>query len=190
LFSKEILGLIFFTNPEYMNGFMSLSILVIGMTFYSIYSISSSIVQGIGNPKIPMYLLIVGCIVTFILGWYMIPCLGIVGGALATTVSSVLMTVPMFMIQFRLTQTNPPYEFIFKVLVSSAVMGIPSFFLNGAFGLIIGLLICPVIYVFMIILLKTFSHEDIGGLRRLFEKAGPLNKYFNRFFDFMEKYGS
>ena len=188
LFSKEILGFIFFTNPEYMNGFLSLSILVIGMTFYSIYSISSSIVQGIGNPKIPMYLLIAGCVVTFILGWHLIPCFGIAGGALATTISSVLMTVPMFMIQFRLTRTSPPYEFIFKVLVSSAVMGVPSFFLNGAVGLIIGLFICPVIYVLMIVLLKTFTHQDIEGLRRLFEKAGPLSKYFNRVFDLMDRY--
>ena len=135
-----------------------------------------------------MYLLIAGCVVTFILGWHLIPCFGIAGGALATTISSVLMTVPMFMIQFRLTRTSPPYEFIFKVLVSSAVMGVPSFFLNGAVGLIIGLFICPVIYVLMIVLLKTFTHQDIEGLRRLFEKAGPLSKYFNRVFDLMDRY--
>ena len=62
IFAKEIMGLVYFTNSAYMNGAMSLAILVLGMTFYSIYTISGSIVQGIGNPRIPMYLLIFGCI--------------------------------------------------------------------------------------------------------------------------------
>lgn len=52
---------------------MSLEILVIGMTFYSIYTISESIIQGIGNTRIPMYLLIFRCIIIFGLVRYLIP---------------------------------------------------------------------------------------------------------------------
>ena len=100
------------------------------MALYSVYSISASIVQGIGNPKIPMYILITGCVVIFILGWHLIPKYGIVGGALATTLSSFMMTVLMFLIQFRLTKTKPPYQFMLKVLRISRIFFSASFILS------------------------------------------------------------
>lgn len=189
IFSKEILGLIFFTNAEYMNGSLALSILVIGMTFYSIYTISSSIVQGIGNPRIPMYILIIGCAITFVLGWYLIPIYGIEGGSLATTLASFIMMVPMFIIQFRLTKTTPPYKFLSKVTIASLIMAIPSFILpNNSIGLIIGLIICPIIYIVMILLLRTLSHEDIVGLRKLTVKLGSLKKYSDKILNLIDKF--
>ncbi len=184
IFSREILGLLFFANPEYMNGFGALSILVLGMAFYSIYSISGSIVQGIGNPKIPLYLLIFGCLITFIFGWCLIPRYQLIGAALATSIASFAMTVPMFLIQFKLTKTKPPYKFIFKVLVASVIMIMPSLVLpKNSLGLVLGLIICPIIYGIMIIYLRAFDSEDIKGFKRFSNKLGPLGKYFNNFID-------
>ena len=68
-FAAPILRLLYFTNPAYVAGASALAILSIGMTFYSIFSISTSIVQGIGNPRIPMYILVFGAILTAILNW-------------------------------------------------------------------------------------------------------------------------
>ncbi|AMK15870.1 flippase [Methanobrevibacter olleyae] len=189
VFSKEILGLLYFKNPAYINGYMALSILVVGMTFYSIYTISSSITQGIGNPKISMYILIIGSILTFILGWLLIPIYGIEGAALATTISSFLMMIPMFLIQFRLTKTNPPYKFLLKVTIASLIMVIPSFILpNNPIRLIIGLIICPIIYIILIILLKTLSHRDIEKFKELSKKLGPLKKYCHTLLNTIDKY--
>ncbi|WP_263640850.1 lipid II flippase MurJ [Methanobrevibacter arboriphilus] len=84
LFSTPILQITF---PKFLDAAPALSILVIGMTFYSLFAISSSIVQGIGNPRIPMYVLVTGAIATFILNWLMVPIYGIVGGAIATTIA-------------------------------------------------------------------------------------------------------
>lgn len=189
IFSKEILGLIFFTKPEYMKGFVALSILVIGMAFYSIYSISSSIVQGIGYPKIPMYLLIIGCLITLFSGWYLIPRYGISGSALATALASFIMTVPMFLIQFKLTKTKPPYRFLLKVVIASLIMIMTSFILpKNNFGLILGLIICPIAYVLMIISLRAFNREEIQGFKRFSNKLGPLENNFNNILDFIIKY--
>lgn len=188
-YSREILGLIFFTNSEYMTGFGALSILVVGMAFYSVYVISASIVQGIGNPRIPMYILLGGCVVTFVLGWYLIPIYGINGGALATTLASLVMMIPMFLIQFKLTDTRPPYKFLFKTSISSLIMALPIFiFPNNNLGLLLGLVICPIVYIVMILLLKTLSHDDIRGFRGLTNKLGPFKKYSNRILDIMDKY--
>ena len=191
IFAKEIMGLVYFTNSAYMNGAMSLAILVLGMTFYSIYTISGSIVQGIGNPRIPMYLLIFGCIITLGLGWYLIPTYGIEGGALATTIASFIMMIPMFLLQFRLTKTHAPYAFLTKVTIASLIMALPAFVLpNNSYGLIAGLIICPIIYMIAIVALRTLSHDDVAGFRKFTRKLGPLRKYANKFLDIIDKYSS
>ncbi len=191
IFAKEIMGLVYFTNSAYMNGAMSLAILVLGMTFYSIYTISGSIVQGIGNPRIPMYLLIFGCIITLGLGWYLIPTYGIEGGALATTIASFIMMIPMFLLQFRLTKTHAPYAFLTKVTIASLIMALPAFVLpSNSYGLIAGLIICPIIYMIAIVALRTLSHDDVAGFRKFTRKLGPLRKYANKLLDIIDKYSS
>ena len=191
IFARGIMGLVYFTNASYMNGALSLAILVIGMTFYSIYTISGSIVQGIGNPRIPMYILLFGCVITLGLGWYLIPLYGIEGGALATTISSLIMMIPMFLIQFRMTKTHAPYAFLTKVTVASLIMAIPSIILpNDVLGLIIGIVICPIVYVIMVILLKTLSHEDVLEFRKYASKLGPVRKYANKILDIVDKHSS
>ncbi len=191
IFSRGVMGLVYFTNAAYMNGALSLAILVIGMTFYSIYTISGSIVQGIGNPRVPMYILIFGCIITLVLGWYLIPLYGIEGGALATTLASFVMMIPMFLIQFRMTKTHAPYSFLTKVTIASLIMGIPSILLpNNVLGLVIGIIICPIIYVVMVILLRTLSHEDVEQFRRYAGKLGPMKNYANKILNIMDKYSN
>ena len=158
------------------------------MALYSVYSISASIVQGIGNPKIPMYILITGCVVIFILGWHLIPKYGIVGGALATTLSSFMMTVLMFLIQFRLTKTKPPYQFMLKVLISSFIMTLPSFILpRNNMGLLMALVICPLIYIVSVVFLKAFAHEDIIGFKKYSTYLGPFKEIFNYLLDIVDK---
>ena len=189
VFAKEILGLVYFTNGAYMNGGTALSILVIGMTFYSIYSISGSILQGIGNPRIPMYILLLGCVATAFLGYYFIPIYGIAGGALATTITSLGMMIPMVIITHRITKTHAPYMFLLKITIASIIMGLPALVLpDNLLGLIAGLIICPIIYVIFIVLLRTLSHEDIEGFRGLAGKFGPMKKYANKFLDVLDKY--
>jgi len=189
IFAKEIMGLVYFTNSAYMNGSMSLAILVIGMTFYSIYTISSSIVQGIGNPRLPMYILILGSVATIFLGWYLIPIYGIEGGALATTLASFAMMIPMFIMTFRITKTSPPLVFLIKTTLASLIMAIPVIFLpKNSIGLIIGLIICPIIYIIMVILLRTLSHDDVEGFRGFTTKLGPIKKYADKLLDIVDKY--
>ena len=52
VFAREILSVVYFTNLEYITGGTALAILVIGMTFYSIYTMSSSVVAN-APPSIP-----------------------------------------------------------------------------------------------------------------------------------------
>ena len=181
LFAAPTLRVLYFKNPAYVAGASALAILSLGMTFYSIFAISTSIVQGIGNPRIPMYILVGGAIVTGILNWVMVPTLGIAGGALATSVACFLMMVPCVYFVFRLTKTKAPVGSIAKILIASAIMGAVAYIIpKTTLFLFPGIFLCIVVYFFALILVKFFQKDDIASLRAFSSKFGPLSKIINK----------
>ncbi|WP_409200242.1 oligosaccharide flippase family protein [Methanobrevibacter sp. DSM 116169] len=189
LFAKEILSVVYFTNPAYMIGADALAILTIGMTFYSIYVISTSIIQGIGNPRIPMYILIVGCIITLVLSVWLVPIYGIVGGAFANTFACVLMMFPILYFVFKLTKTKAPVKSIGKIILSSLIMGIVIILLpSNSIGLLLGIILCPIVYFLSITGLRFFTLDDINNFRKYSLKLGPLANLFDKILNFMEKF--
>ncbi|WP_220608001.1 flippase [Methanobrevibacter oralis] len=188
LFAEPTLRVLYFKNTAYVAGAMALAILSIGMTFYSIFSISTSIIQGIGNPRIPMYILVCGSIVTAILNWIMVPSWGIAGGAAATSIACFLMMIPCVCFVFRLTKTKAPTKAVFKIILSSVIMAMFAYFIpKTTMFLFPGIFLCIIVYFFALILVKYFTKDDIEGLRVLSSKFGPLSKIINKILNFVEK---
>ena len=188
LFASPTLRILYFKNPAYVAGASALAILSIGMTFYSIFAISTSIIQGIGNPRIPMYILVGGAIVTGVLNWIMVPTMGIAGGALATSIACLLMMIPCVYFVFRLTKTKSPTASIVKIIVASLIMGVFAFFIpKTTLWLFPGIFACVVVYFFALILVKFFQKDDIESLRRFSSKFGPLAKIADKLLNFVEK---
>ncbi len=187
-FAEPILRLLYFTNPAYVAGASALAILSVGMTFYSIFAISTSIVQGIGNPRIPMHILVFGAILTGVLNWVMVPSLGIAGGAAATSIACFAMMVPILYFVFRLTKVKAPKVSITKILIASMIMGVVAFVLpKSTIWLFVGIIICIIVYFFGLIGVKFFTKEDIISLRDLSSKFGPLSKVLTKMLDVVEK---
>ena len=188
LFASPTLRILYFKNPAYVAGAMALAILSLGMTFYSIFSISTSIIQGIGNPRIPMYILVAGAIVTAILNWIMVPTMGIAGGALATSIACFLMMVPCIYFVFKLTKTKAPTKAILKIITASAIMGIIALMIpKNSLFLFPAIIICVIVYFFSLILVKFFKKEDIESLRNLSSRFGPISKVVGKVLDFVER---
>lgn len=188
LFAVPTLQLLYFKNPDYVAGASALAILSIGMTFYSIFSISTSIVQGVGNPRIPMYILIFGSVVTAALCWIFVPYLGIAGGATATTIACFCMMVPCMYFVFKLTKTKAPKLPIAKIVAAALIMGLVGFFIpKTPLFLFPGIIICIIVYFFALILVKFFTQEDILTLREYSLKLGPLSKIVNKILNFVER---
>lgn len=188
LFAAPTLRVLYFKNPAYVAGASALAILSLGMTFYSIFAISTSIIQGIGNPRIPMYILVGGAIVTGVLNWIMVPSLGIAGGALATSIACFLMMLPCIYFVFRLTKTKAPTKEIAKILIASAIMGVVAFFIPKTTLLLFpGIFICIIVYFVALLLVRFFQKDDIDSLRVLSARFGPLSKIINKILNLIEK---
>lgn len=188
LFSVPILRLLYFKIPAYAAGAPALAILSIGMTFYSIFAISTSIIQGIGNPRIPMYILIFGSVTTAVLCWIFAPILGIAGGAAATTIACFLMMIPCIYFVFKLTKTKAPKLPVIKILAATLIMGIAGLLIpKSTLWLFPGILACMIVYFFALIFVKFFTKEDIETLRNYASKFGPLSKIVNKLLNFVER---
>jgi stage V sporulation protein B len=189
LFSKTIMATVYFTNSDYVFGSSALSILVLGMTFYSVFAISASIIQGIGNPRIPMYVLLVGTILTIILAWFLIPMFGIEGGALATTLASFAMMIPILLITFKLTKVSIPLTFFGKLIFASLIMGVVILILpQTSLGLVLGIILCPIVYLITLVFLKTFDNNDISAFKSISGKFGPLSSIINKILNIIERF--
>lgn len=189
LFASPTLRLLYFKNPAYVAGASALAILSLGMTFYSIFAISTSIIQGIGNPRIPMYILVGGAIVTGILNWIMVPTMGIAGGALATSIACFLMMVPCIYFVFKLTKTKAPVKSIVKIITASLIMGAFALIIpKNTLYLLPGIIACIVVYFFCLIFIRFFEKDDIESLRHLTSRFGPLSKITDKVLNFIEKF--
>lgn len=189
ILAKPIMGLVYFTNSSYILGASSLSILVVGMAFYSIFAVSSSIVQGIGNPRIPMYVLLAGTVITIILNFVMIPIYGIEGGALATTIATFAMSIPILLITLRMTEVNLPYMQFIKIIMASAIMSVFILFLPlNIIGLVIAIIVAPVIFLISLLAIKGVEKEDIRISKGFTSKLGPIGRLFDKLFNTIERF--
>lgn len=82
-FSREILYVLF-GSPD---GFSSLMILSVGMLFYSLFFVGYSALQGLGRPEWSMGIAVAAALCNIFLCFQLIPHSGLVGAAVATSVS-------------------------------------------------------------------------------------------------------
>ncbi|MCK9152377.1 flippase [Methanobacterium alcaliphilum] len=189
LFSYPLLNLLF--GSQYVHGANALTILVMGMAFYSLFMTSSSIAQGIGDPRIPMYVLLGGTAINIVLNVLMVPLFGIEGAAGATTISTFIIMMVVMWKTFQITQIKAPYMAFLKITLASIVMGLGIFLLpQTILGLFLAILIAPLIFLVVFTLIKGFEKRDIRMMRRIGGKIGPFSRIFEKFIKFIEKYST
>lgn len=86
--SKNLVSL--FYKSTYLPASQPFSILIFGVAMLTIFYLNSTIINAAGRPKIPMALVIVLSVVCFLLNLALIPVLGAIGAAFATTITALL----------------------------------------------------------------------------------------------------
>lgn len=79
-----------FFGEAYLSGTLPLQILLIGVFFYMYVTFNTQILIGIGKPQLIVWVVIIPAIVMVILSWILIPIHGMVGAALATSISYIV----------------------------------------------------------------------------------------------------
>ncbi|MGF7117341.1 oligosaccharide flippase family protein [Methanobacterium oryzae] len=187
LFAQPLLSLLF--GAKYIYGANALSILVFGMTFYTLFMVSSSIVQGIGHPRLPMFIMILGTGLNIGLNFLLVPLYGIIGAAIATTIVTFIIMAAILWKTVRLTEVGLPYIDFAKIGVTSIIMGLPLLLLpQNYYGLFAAILISPIIYTIVFAVIGGFTKKDVQLLRKYAHKLGPLSNVLEIIVKFIERF--
>lgn len=187
IMAQPLLSLLF--GPNYIYGASALSILVFGMTFYTLFMISSSIIQGIGHPKLPMIILLSGTVLNIALNFLMVPIYGIIGAAIATTIAAFIIMVVMLWKTVHITEVGLPYPEFTKIAITSALMSLPLLLLPKTYyGLFAGIIIAPIIFTVIFALIGGFTKRDVRMLKKYGNKLGPLSKVVEITVKFIERF--
>ncbi|MDI6781823.1 MAG: flippase, partial [bacterium] len=89
--SQEIILAIY--SLQYLPASMPLSILIVGLGFFTIYLILTTIITAGDNPKIAMWMNIIILIVNIVINLYLIPEYGIIGASIGTSITMLIGTV-------------------------------------------------------------------------------------------------
>ncbi|ADL57665.1 oligosaccharide flippase family protein [Methanothermobacter marburgensis] len=187
VFSEPLLELLFGSN--FIFGAGALSILVVGMSFYTLFMISSSIAQGIGYPRLPMYVLVAGTVINLALNVALVPLIGIEGGALATTIAAFIIMIIILWKTSEITGVKPPGLSLLRIGFSSGVMGVFMLLLpQTIMGLLLAIILSPLVYGASLLLIGGVEKRDVRLVRKSASRMGPLSGAMNRVADLMDRW--
>lgn len=188
LFSTPIIDLLF---PGYAYGSDALKILAAGMLFFTIYTVSASISQGMGKPFIPMYALLGGTIFELVGSIILVPYYGINGAALATTLAALIIMSTVAWKTLGLAQIKLPMGDYGRIIIASILMGVVLiFYPKNLIFLLAALLTSPIIYLVTLILIGGLKKSDAYAFKKLSARSGPLSGVLNRLAELLDRFAT
>lgn len=189
-FPLQILSLFF--GKKYIEAAIPLMILSFGYALITLFSLSTYVIICIGKTKKFFLISLIASIADVILNILLIPVLGIIGSAISTSVSLMIVSLLSVIYTYKCIKTQPfdfNYAKIFLASILSILLiyGSVSYFTTeiGRFDIIFIFPAFILLYIFLLIIMKGLSEEDIMILRSLEKKIGIkipfLDKIENRF---------
>jgi len=170
LFPFPIISLIF--GQDYQRAAVPLSILIIGYFFITIFGLAE---QGLRTFKKTKFLGILTLIVFLLnigLNIILIPLMGIIGAAFATTFSLVILSLVRLYYFKRMLNFNINKAYYSKFILSSIMASVIFFYTIKFSNIIFALASYILTYFILLIFLKSFSKEDIEILEAVERKIG------------------
>jgi len=190
ILGQPIMHLLFPKAPlAYSFAGSALSILVIGMAFFSIYGISASVLQAAGKPYPAMFFLAIGTASNLILTVILVPMYGLNGAAIATMLASFMVMVLTTLKTLQVTGTKLPYINLLKITLSSFLLGFCLLFMpKTMLGLLMSLLLLPLVYILLLGFTQALEMRDLLILNKLGNRLGPLSNPIGKFTGYLERF--
>jgi stage V sporulation protein B len=169
VYAKEIILLFF--SKDYIDAAYPMSILVFGVGFLTIFYVLCFIMSGAEKVKNPMIISTIGLVINSILNYFLIKKYGIVGSAIATSLTSALITFIMLYYIWKDFGVALQLKSISKVILAGALMYLASlFFPTGQFIFILWSIILFAIYLLLLYITKEITPKDLFFLKKMLLK--------------------
>ncbi|EKE18926.1 MAG: hypothetical protein ACD_9C00198G0002 [uncultured bacterium] len=160
-----------FYSAQYSDAAFPMSILAYGVGFLTIFYVMSFVMNGKGKTKIPMWISIFGIVVNSILNYILIPKYALVGSAIATSFTSLIVMLAMLYYIQKEFGTIVKIKSLLKMMTAGLIMfGASLFFSQGEFIFIIWSLILFLIYLIVLFALGEIGKQDIQYIKNIISR--------------------
>lgn len=159
-YSTETLTLLY--GKKYITGASAMSFLEYGVGFLTIFYVLSFALNGAGKTKVAMWISTIGVIMNAVLNYFFILRYGIVGSALATTITSFL----IMLIALYFTKRDFDAQINFVEFLKVAFGGILCFLIasalpTGKWLFLVDSIFITAVYLVVLYLLKGITKKDL-----------------------------
>jgi O-antigen/teichoic acid export membrane protein len=189
LFPEAVLNLFF--GASYVAAAPALRILSICFMVRNLFGPNASTLYAMGESRFVMWSILLAAIVNVLLNVVLIPPLGMIGAAIALTVSLTLSSAIVSVKLYKLCRAHPLSLNLLKPVVASIVLAVLFRFLAGTsfaiswWMLLLLFVLYYVMYGVVVLLTRSFDREDIALLldieKRSGLNAGPVKKFLAKF---------
>lgn len=175
VFARPIL--VDFYGAKYVAGAQAMSILEYGVGFLTIFYVMSFAMNGAGKTKVTMLISIFGFAINAILNYILIGKYGIIGSAIATTITSFIIMLWMLYYLWRDFGVLIKLKSLLKTIFAGILMyGTSFFFSQGEIIFLFWSIILFAIYLFLLYILKEIKKEDCIYISNIIKGKKPLIK--------------
>ena len=159
------------TTSQFIYGSVLIPLIAVSSIFSSFYSINMYILAMVKKTKIIGALLMVAAIVNMTLNIIFVPLIGILGAAISTLVSFLILSLLMYYLAISNIKFGLGLKFILKSLLASFVISFLIFEYNptGMINVLISIGFATGVYFGLLTLLKGFSKDELKFLKSLFK---------------------
>ena len=160
-----------FYGKKFLDAALPMSILMSGVTFLTIFYVMAFALNGAGKVKAPMIISFAGLAVNIILSYFLIKKYGLVGAAVATSITSFVAMVLVLAYSYRYFGYLFRFSSFLKIILASFVMYfISTFFPKGHYAFILWSAILFAIYIFFLFVLKEFGSLELEIVRQFVKR--------------------
>ncbi len=160
-------AILLFYGQKFLAAGTTLSILALGMGFYTLYYILAFILNGAGHNKIPMQSALLGVIINFGLSFFLIQKMGITGAAWANNISAgIIMLWLIYAVEKKVASFLLPKTILEALLLSLLIFFLAKNYLaGGQFLFIFWSVLLMLAYLAILFLLKEVSKNDLLAIK-------------------------
>ena len=189
LFPEAVLNLLF--GSAYIAAAPALRILSLGSIIHNLFGHSASTLLAWGKSRFIMWSVLAGAIINVALNIVLIPPLSIVGAAIASAVSLILVDIILTIKVYSLCRAQPLSKNLLKPVIASIILAFLFRFTIGSF-VNVTLWMLPLLFILYyaiygiaVVLTRSFDHEDVALLLEIEKRSGinaePIKRILRRF---------
>jgi O-antigen/teichoic acid export membrane protein len=178
-FPREILVILF--TGDYAKGALAFQMMSLSMFLYGTSNLFTTILNSSGKPEKVAKIVGISAGINVIANFFLIPILGIEGAAIATVCSSSLLLLLSYLEVGHIIKLKISFSRIGKILLA-AFVSLPFTFMvkklvyDSLLALISSSCVLIIVYLTLLLLLKTFRMEDITIIKAILKKLNIPKK--------------